>query len=92
MILGVGILDMWGLGRSSTSQSWHISTSFDKSVIISDMGHHRLGQVPPKVNLKDMRPTSSMIVEHAAAEWPHMVIRLYAALKSYFPIRIGMLG
>ena len=84
---------MWGLWRSSTSQSWHVSILFDKSVIVSAMGHQRLGQGdPPKVNLKDMRPILSMIVELEAAEWPNMVSRLYAALKSYFPIRIGMLG
>ena len=67
--------------------------SLATSVIISAMGHHLKGHGdPPKVNLREMRPMSSMTVEQAAALWPQSVSRLYAALKSYFPMRIALSG
>ena len=67
--------------------------SFARSVIISDMEHHLNGHGdPPKVKRREMNAISLWIVQHDAAVWPQVVIRRYADAKSYFPMRIGVLG
>jgi len=73
-IVGSGILGMCGLCRESMFQSSQVRMSLDRSVMISAMGHQRKGQgEPPKVSRREIRPMSSITVELAAAECPHMV-------------------
>ena len=90
-MFGFEICARCGLCVMDGSQSALARMLLARLMIIYDMEHQR-GQhgEPPKVILRYMQAMSSWHVQLAADVWPHIVIRLYAAEKSNFPMRIGV--